>query len=95
MRKLDFNQLRNIPIVEVCDELGIVLLRTKSALRGACPICRHDSDRCFVVTEKINRWWCFGKCQSGGDPLELFMRVKHMTHRDAAKAMVKLFRGSS
>ena len=53
--RVDFKALRQrIRIEQVCDLLGIPLKKTGAQLRGPCPICSHDSDRCFVVTPKLN-----------------------------------------
>ena len=64
--------------------LGIQLKKTGDQLRGACAICKHVSDRCFVVTPAKGLFFCFGHCQSGGDCIELVARVKQLSHRDAA-----------
>jgi hypothetical protein len=50
-KRVDFKALRQrVPIEQVCDLLGIRLKKTGDQLRGACAICGHVSDRCFVVT---------------------------------------------
>ena len=93
---VDFHALRQrIQIEPVCDLLGIQLKKTGEQLRGSCAICGHDSTRCFVVTPKLQRFWCFGHCRSGGDCIELVARVKQMSHKDAARFLADHFRGSS
>lgn len=87
-RSLDFKALcREVLIEHVCDWLGIPLKKTGDQLRGACPICSHDNARCFVVTPALNRYWCFGDCQGGGDVIELVARVKQTSHRQAARLL--------
>lgn len=87
-RRLDFKALRDeIPIDQVCDWLGIRLKNSGTQLRGPCPICQHDSDRCLVVTPALNRFWCFGSCQTGGDIIELVFRVKQVSTKDAARLL--------
>ena len=84
-RRVDFQDLRNrISIVDVCVLLDIRLKRSGEQLRGRCIICCHASDRCFVVTPKLQRFWCFGDCHSGGDCIELVARAKQLSHKDAA-----------
>ena len=91
-KRVDFKALREqVPIERVLDMLGIRLKKTGTQLRGSCPICSHDSDRCFVVTPKLNRFWCFGTCQSGGDVIELIVQVKQISHKDAAHLLVDTF----
>lgn len=92
-KRVDFKALRQrIPIEQVCDMLGIRLKKTGKQLRGPCPICSHASDRCFVVTPDINRFWCFGDCNSGGDVIELTVRVRQLSHKDAAQLLTEHFR---
>jgi DNA primase len=92
-KRVDFKALRQrVPIEQVCDLLGIPLRKTGSQLRGPCPICSHASDRCFVVTPAINRFWCFGDCQSGGDVIELVSQVKRLSHKDAAQLLADHFK---
>ena len=64
--RVDFKTLRErIPIERVVTMLGIRLKKSGAQLRGSCPICSHTSNRCFVVTPSLNRFWCFGDCQRG------------------------------
>ena len=89
---MDFKALRQrIPIEQVCRLLGIKLKKTGAQLRGACPICGHASERCFVVTPALNRFWCFGHCHSGGDGIELVARVRQLSHKAAARLLVDHF----
>ena len=91
-KRVDFKALRQrIPIEQVCAMLGIQLKKTGAQLRGSCPICSRASDRCFVVTPAINRFWCFGDCQSGGDIIELVAQVKQLSQKDAAHLLAEHF----
>ena len=92
-KRVDFKALRQrMPIEHVLDMLGIRLKKTGTQLRGPCPICSSDSDRCFVVTPALNRFWCFGDCKSGGDVIELVARVKQLSPKEAANLLVEQFR---
>ena len=92
MARIDFAALkRRISIEPVCDWLGIKLKKTGHQKRGPCPICEHESNRCFVITPKLGLFYCFGHCQSGGDVIELVAQVKKITHQDAARLLVKHF----
>jgi DNA primase len=92
-KRVDFKALRQrVPIERVLDMLGIQLKKTGAQLRGSCPICSSTSDRCFVVTPGLNRFWCFGDCQGGGDVIELVARVKQTSHKDAAHLLADHFR---
>ena len=84
-KRVDFKDLvQRIPIERVVDMLGLNLKKAGAQLRGPCPICDNGSDRCFVVTPSLNRYWCFGTCKSGGDIIELVAQVKRIPKKDAA-----------
>jgi DNA primase len=92
-KRVDFKALRQrIPIEQACVMLGIALKKAGAQLRGSCPICSHSSDRCFVVTPTLNRFWCFGECQAGGDVIELTARVRQLSHKEAAHFLAEHFR---
>jgi hypothetical protein len=65
-KRPNFKKLREVPIDRILDLLQLSLKKKGFQLQGNCPICEHPSDRCFTVTQKLNRWWCFGRCRSGG-----------------------------
>lgn len=91
-KRVDFKALRQrIPIEQACAMLGISLKKAGAQLRGPCPICSHASDRCFVVTPALNRYWCFGNCGSGGDVIELVAQVRQLSHKDAAQLLAEHF----
>jgi len=90
---MDFRSLRRIPVVDVCRYLGISLRQRNGQWRGACKICNHPSPRAFVVTERLNRFWCHGRCKSGGDALQLMMQMRGINHVEAAKLLVSHFGG--
>ena len=87
----DFKRLKKIPIVDVCLMLGIDLKPRGKQYRAYCPICDHPSERAFVVTPAIERYWCFGYCRSGGDGLELYARMRQLTKKNAARELIKHF----
>jgi len=92
-KRVDFKTLRQrVPIERVLDMLGVQLKRVGAQLRGPCPICSHSSDRCFVVTPALDRYWCFGSCQQGGDIIELVAQVRQLSHKDAARQLAAHFR---
>jgi DNA primase len=91
-KRVDFKALRQrVPIEQVCDLLGMQLKTAGAQLRGACPICAHASQRCFVVTPALNRFWCFGHCHSGGDSIELVARLRQLSHKAAARLLADHF----
>lgn len=91
-KRVDFKELRErVTIEQACSLLGVVLKKSGMQLRGACPICANGSDRCFVVTPVLNRFWCFGDCKSGGDVIELVAQARKLSHKDAAKLLADQF----
>lgn len=88
---VDFKKVRLIPILSVCEFLGIDIKKNSTSVRGRCPICQHPSTRAFTVTPTLNRFWCFGDCHSGGDCIELYARVKQVSQYEAACQLEKHF----
>lgn len=80
---IDFRKLREIPIEKVTRHLGLKLKKNK----GRCPCCNRNA---LKLTPKLNRWWCFGECQAGGDGLELIVRATGLSHVAAAKELQRL-----
>lgn len=86
-RRPDFKRLREIPIEQVCGMLNLTLRHEGFRLRGTCPICNHQDHRkrgSFTVTPSEGRYWCFGKCKSGGDGIDLVSHVRRITLFQAA-----------
>jgi hypothetical protein len=39
------------------------------------------------MAEQSHRYWCFGKCQGGGDIIELVARSKKLSQKEAAQLL--------
>lgn len=93
-KRVDFKLLRrSIDIGKVCDLLGVQLKKMGNGqMRGACPICEHESARAFVVTPRLGLFFCFADCRDGGDAIALVAAVKNMTAREAAYFLVNHFK---
>jgi len=66
-RRPNFERLRrDVRIEAVCESLHIELKRMGKQLRGQCPLCGHRSERAFVVTPAMRRFWCFADRKAGG-----------------------------
>src|SRR5215467_11480682 len=81
-----------VPIDDICHLLNIPLKRRGRSMRGRCPIRNHPDPKAFVIDTKLNRYWCWGHCQSGGSGLELYARVKHLTLFEAARELHRILR---
>ena len=90
----NFKRVARTSILEVCAHLGIDLKQRGNQWRGKCPICDHPSERAFVVTVSLNRFWCHATCKNGGDPLQLFSEVRQLYKYHAALEMEKNFNSS-
>ena len=62
-------------------------------LRGCCPIHQGTDDTQFAVTPSKNLWRCFSTtgCFSGGNHLDLVMRLEDCTLHEAAWRMNEWF----
>jgi DNA primase len=86
--RISFQRLRRtIRIVDVAKALDLDLRWCSSQLRGPCPICKHKSQRCFVITPSKNLYHCFGDCKEGGDALQLVARITQLSLPEAASLL--------
>jgi len=87
MPGIDFNALRaEINMEDVLNQLGFTpASRSGSQLHGPCPVHGSSSDtsRSFSVNLEKGRYYC-QKCQSQGNPLELWAAVHKLSFYDAA-----------
>ncbi|MDA1270556.1 MAG: CHC2 zinc finger domain-containing protein [Chloroflexi bacterium] len=51
------------------------LRRSGSHLRGKCPLHREQKGESFHVWQDAQRWWCFGRCNRGGDVVDLMQAL--------------------
>ena len=86
---MDYRRLRLIPIIDVARYMQVELKRYGANPRGVCPLCGHNS---FALTPQKGLWYCF-KCRQHGDGLELVVRMRMLTHTEAAKLLVETFGG--
>jgi DNA primase len=87
---LDFRRLRHVPIAAVLAERDVSMRRRGHRLLGACPIHGGDNPGAFVVDVERNMWFCFSRCQAGGDVIELVRRLDHCGYRGAARYLAGL-----
>lgn len=90
---LDFKYLKSfIPIEYVLEKKGLLpaFKRCGDKLIGPCPIHGGDNKRAFVATISKNLWFCFTKCNAGGDVIELVQRLEHLNYRQTAQYLASL-----
>jgi DNA primase len=90
--RISFQRLRRkVWITEVARDLNLNLTRCGKQYRGPCPICKHKSQRCFVITPSKNLYYCFGDCKEGGDALQLVARIKQLNLPETAALMAEWY----
>jgi len=68
---IDFESIRRrVPLLTYCQQRGITLHRSGGKWTGRCPIHQEQNGRSFVVWGD-KRWSCLGKCNRGGDVIDL------------------------
>jgi hypothetical protein len=92
----------NFPLLEYCDKFLNLPLTGDSPpytketdyLKGKCLLHQERKGNAFVVYPKNNRWRCYGKCQGGGNIIELhwrlFYKPKNQSRYHAAHHLVDL-----
>jgi DNA primase len=90
---LAFSQLkRNVSIKTVLTAEGLAasLKRRGQRLVGPCPVHGGDNPQAFVVDLARDLWYCFTRCQGGGDVVELVRRMHHLGYRQSARYLATL-----
>ena len=65
--------------------------RSGDSLNGPCPIHKGSSPNQFRVSLSKNIWNCFSVCKSGGNVLDLVMRVENCPIREAGEKLAEWF----
>lgn len=89
----DFRDLKTrVPIEHVLSDLGVMagFRMQGDKLVGPCPIHRGDSNTAFVVTRSRNLWYCFTRCRSGGDVVDLVRRLRGCSYQNTARYLADL-----
>jgi len=91
--QFDFKYLKNnIPIEYVLEKKGLLpsFKRCRDKFIGPCPIHGGDNTRAFVATISKNLWFCFTKCNAGGDVIELVRRLERLNYRQTAEYLASI-----
>lgn len=89
----DFRFLKSrVTIEHVLDARGLLtsLRRHGHDLIGPCPIHHGDSNTAFVVSTAKNLWYCFTRCHSGGDVVDLVRGLDSCDYRSTALYLASL-----
>lgn len=89
MPGVDYAEIRRtVTIAECLQKLGWQATRRRGAqCRGACPVCATGG-HVFSVNLQTNRWFCH-RCHAGGNVLELWALVTHLSIYAAAIDLCK------
>lgn len=56
-------------------------------LWGCCPLHKERTPS-FMVDVKQNRWHCFGACATGGDSIDLYMKLHNVPFVRAVRSLI-------
>ncbi|WWU65637.1 CHC2 zinc finger domain-containing protein [Clostridium baratii] len=84
----DVNKLKELPIKEVCEQLGLELKRGSNNKLWT-KIRNEKSSSCCINLDK-NYWYDFG-LGYGGDTIKLVQEVKGITPKEAIKELAEMF----
>lgn len=90
---LDLRWLKQkVSIEQVLSHCGAIELLTRKGNRlvGPCPLHGGDNPRAFVVDLEKSCWYCFTRCATGGDIVELVCRLGSFDVREAATYLASL-----
>jgi DNA primase len=80
----------SIETVLTAEGLAASLKRRGQRLVGPCPVHGGDNPQAFVVDLARDLWYCFTRCQGGGDVVELVRRMHHLGYRQSARYLATL-----
>jgi len=84
-RRLPVDSAREMPIMDVCERLGLALKRYGKSWRGPCPIHGGKGPN-FAVDPKRGIFKCF-VCDRSGDGIRLWMDVRGVPFVDAVRRL--------
>jgi len=90
---LTFSDLKrrvSIETVLTAEGLAASLKRRGQRLVGPCPVHGGDNPQAFVVDLARDLWYCFTRCQGGGDVVELVRRMHRVGYRQSARYLATL-----
>lgn len=79
-----FESCRAIPAEEIAHREGIDLHQKGSRFWACCPL--HGEDTASLMFDEAGRWYCFG-CNRGGDAVDLYAAMHHITPYEAAQVL--------
>lgn len=94
---LDFRRLKQqvtIETVLVVNGLLQTFHRRGDRWTAPCPLHAGNNPRAFVVTPSKDLWYCFTRCQVGGDVVEFARRLLHLSYLDTARYLASLANNS-
>jgi len=102
-QRIDFDEVKQVPILEVAKKLGIEVSGRGKWLYGRCPLPTHDAqkknDKKFGINTDKNYWTCFSdSCKERragnewGDAITLVSILEACGPRDAAERILRWFR---
>jgi DNA primase len=86
----DLKRSVSIATVLTAEGLAASLKRRGQRLVGPCPVHGGDNPQAFVVDLDRDLWYCFTRCQGGGDVVELVRRMHHLGYRQSARYLATL-----
>ena len=91
---VDFKEIKQaVSITEILEHYDLLETFTEKGdgLVGACPIHEGTSPTQFRVTPGKNIWYCFGRCQEGGNALDFVAKMEEVPIHDAALLIAEWF----
>jgi len=88
MEMIDFAALRErFPLADYVRRLRVRLRNSGSHFIGKCPIHHEQRGNAFSVHPETQKWRCWGKCNRGGDVVDLEQALGGGTLTEAAERL--------
>ena len=86
-RRLPVEEARSVPILDVCEQLGLDLRQVGRSWRGPCPMHGGEGPN-FAVLPDRGLFKCF-VCDETGNGIDLWMRVRGVPFTDAVRELAR------
>lgn len=93
-RWVDFRDLKErVSFLDVLRQYELLerMALAPGGFRGPCPIHKGKHPKQFVVSIEKRAYYCFGRCQSGGNVIDFVAAMEDISIHEAALLLVEWF----
>lgn len=82
---------KKVDVYKLLSHYGAQRISGRGQVRSTCPIHGGDNPTAFVIHEHEKVYWCHTGCKSGGDVIDLVMRIDEVDFKTAVETLANMF----